>query len=122
MAKVYGFHTITLRPDANEADFERYILEEYLPTASIWPGWKPRLLKGDRGEHAGQYVLLFEIDSVEARNRYYPAEGQMSEEAQAVAQGYTSEAQAIFNKFNTFTASENDIHTDYIEVTGRAGS
>ncbi len=122
MAKVFGMHTITLRPDVKEADFERYIIEEYLPSTPRFSGWKPRLLKGDRGEHAGQYILLFEIDGVEARDRYFPAEGQMSEEAQAITRGYTSEVQAVFNKLNTFTASENDIHTDYVEVTGGVGS
>ena len=121
MAKVLGIHTITLRPDVSEADFERYILEEYLSSLPHFPGWKGQLLKGDRGERAGQYILVFEIDSVETRNQYYPAQGQMSEEAQAFVQGLSSEAKAILDKWNTYLG-ENDIHTDYIEVTGEAGS
>jgi hypothetical protein len=45
-------------------------------------------------------------------------EGHMSEEAQAVFQALASASQAAVNRLNTFTSDENDVHTDYVEVTG----
>ena len=39
------------------------------------PGWRLALLRGDRGDHVGQYVLMVEIDSIEARDRVSPSGG-----------------------------------------------
>ena len=117
MAKVFGIHMIELRSNVDAADFERYVLKEYLPSVPTFAGWQARLLKGDRGERVGQYLLVFEIDSIEARNRYFPMEGQMSEEAQVVFQALASASQAAVNRLNAFTIDENDVHTDYVEVT-----
>ncbi len=124
MAKVFGMHTIELRPDVKEADFERFVVEEVLPLP-LYPGWKARLLKADRGARAGKYVLLTEIDSVEARNRYFPTQDQPSEEAQAFDQAQPSAARAIWDKWSTYSTTipgVNTLHTDYVEVTGEPGS
>jgi hypothetical protein len=44
------------------------------------PGWKTYLLKADRGERAEKLLLLFEVESVEARDRYFPRPEEVSEE------------------------------------------
>jgi hypothetical protein len=43
-------------------------------------GWKTRLLKGDRGARTGKYLVLHEIESLEARDRYFQRSGEASEE------------------------------------------
>ncbi len=124
MAKVFGIQTIELHPHVNEADFERFVLEEVLPLP-LYPGWKARLLKGDRGERVGKYVLLIEIDSVEARDRYFPAPHQPSEEAQAFDQAQPSAAGAIWDKWSMYSPTipgVNIIHTDYVEVTAETST
>lgn len=40
-----------------------------------YPGWSWTLLRGLRGERAGQYLMLFEIESAELRDRYVAADG-----------------------------------------------
>lgn len=40
-----------------------------------YPGWSWTLLRGLRGERAGQYLMLFEIESAELRDRYVTADG-----------------------------------------------
>ena len=79
MPKVVGVREIALRPGVCEADFERFVTEEWYP-AWQWPGVTVRVLKGDRGTRAGKYLLLLEFESVELRDRYFPPPGGPSEE------------------------------------------
>lgn len=74
MGKIYGLHSLELRPGVTGEDFERFVTTslEQLPTL---PGWRTALLKGDRGDHVGQYLMLVEVDSIEARNRVSPGGG-----------------------------------------------
>jgi len=74
MGKIYGLHSLELRPGVNGEDFERFLTDslEQLPTL---PGWRIALLKGERGDHVGQYFALVEVDSIEARNRVSPGGG-----------------------------------------------
>ena len=78
MARLVCIHEIELTSGADAGEFERLFTEGL--TQPELPGWKTRLLKGDRGKRAGKYAVLFEIESPEARDRYFPAEGQESEE------------------------------------------
>ena len=71
MPTVYGLHEIELQPGVEPDEYERFFAEEVAPTVEL-PGWKTRLLKGDRGERAGKYLVLLEIESLEARDRYFP--------------------------------------------------
>ncbi len=79
MAKVYIFQTLELHPGVKGEDFEKFFLEEYAPLGPKI-GWYPTLLKGDRGERAGKYAAIWEIESVEARNRIAYGVGQFTEE------------------------------------------
>ena len=62
MSKVYSLHMIALKAGANGPDFERYFREEIgaVPGPS---GLTMRLLKGDRGDRKGNYLLMFEFES-----------------------------------------------------------
>jgi len=73
MAKVFGIHTIELRSGVKDEEFEKYVLEEV--AALTFEGCQIHLLKGDKGQRVGKYVLLFEIESVEARSRAFGAPG-----------------------------------------------
>ena len=74
MSKVYSFHMISLKAGASGPDFEQYFQKEL----KSWPmlsGMSMRLLKGDRGDREGKYLVMFEFDSVERRNQLFPEAG-----------------------------------------------
>ena len=70
------------------------------------------LLKGDRGDREGKYLWVTEIESVEARDRYYPSPGEMSEEVQRLFAPYA----AVWEKWETFATPVDVIYTDYVVV------
>ena len=74
MGKVYGLHTLQLRPGVTGDDFERFVANNIEQWPTI-PGWRIALLKGDRGDQVGQYLSLVELDSIEARDRVSPTGG-----------------------------------------------
>ena len=65
MAKVHGLHEIELRPGADPALFEQLVASA--ADMENFAGWTPYLLKGERGERKGKYMLLLEIESLAAR-------------------------------------------------------
>jgi hypothetical protein len=110
MAKVVAIHEIELHPGVKEEDYERFFTEEFAPAYSAVPGWKITLLKGDRGARAGKYVVTVEIESVETRDRHYPAPDQPSEELQR----YTHDLTPLFEKAGTYAVVSST--TDYVAV------
>jgi hypothetical protein len=79
MPKVFVTNAIALRPGVQADEFERFVREEI--NASPWPdGIHVSLLKGDRGDREGKYLVLLQFDSVERRDWASPAIGQLSAE------------------------------------------
>jgi len=77
--KVFGMHEIELQPGVEPEDYERFFAEELAPTLKL-PGWKTHLLRGDRGARGGKYLVLHEIESLDAHDRYFPGPGEQWEE------------------------------------------
>jgi hypothetical protein len=116
MTRVFGLHEIELNPGVKEEDFENFFLNE-VAKAPFYPGWGFRLLKGDRGERKGKYLMLVDIDSEEVRQRFSPAENQPSEEANQFDQEHSGELEPLFQKWATFSPTQvgqNSKYTDYI--------
>jgi len=108
MAKVFGIHEIELRPGVTGEEFEQFMAD----TISQWPqleGHAISVAKADRGTHAGKYILVFEIESVEARDRYFPAPDVLSEEAKRASEG----SEALFEKLDSLYSST---FTDYVVI------
>ena len=82
MAKVLCIHQFMLRPGVAEEDFERFIKEEW-PSAPTLAGTTSHCLKGDRGDREGRYIMIFEYDSKETRDRLSPSVTEENEEFQA---------------------------------------
>jgi len=109
MPKVYGIHMVELHPRVKAEDFEKFVKEE-MPQ-SLFEGWKAYLLKGDRGDRKDKYLLMYEIESVEARNRVISSTGELSEEAKQFFESHG----AMFEKWATFaTPLTIIIFTDYV--------
>lgn len=100
MARVIGLHQVKLRriphaddsgqswllrlwrntvqrpPTVTPEEFEHFVLKTYLPTVKAHlhelKGMDMHLLKCNRGDEAGNFIFMFEFDSVETRDRYFP--------------------------------------------------
>jgi hypothetical protein len=71
------------------------------------PGVKASLLKADRGARAGQYLWMFEFDSVEIRDRYFPGPQSISDELKKLIEPLREVAQ-IWDR------ASSRIKTDYV--------
>ncbi len=111
MAKIFATHMIALKPGVKAEDFEKFVTEE-LYQLPEWEGWKGYLLKGARGDREGRYLWMWEIESIEVRDRYAPSPGANSEEAQQFMESHGE----IFEKWATFATDVAAIYTDYVVV------
>ncbi len=111
MSKVFGMHMIALKPGVKAEDFEKFVTKEMYPLPSL-EGLKGYLLKGDRGDREGKYLMMYEFESVEARDRYFPSPGETSKEAQRFFESYA----AAMEKWATFATPLDVIYTDYVVV------
>jgi len=76
MAKFRAIHTIDLKPGANSDEFEKFMIEEYIPeTAKLKGCIGVQLLKGYKGDLPGvataksDYAWISLWESVEANNK-----------------------------------------------------
>src|SRR5690349_19526911 len=97
MAKVFSLHEVELRPGVDPAELERVFAAEVAPSLPL-PGFKARLLKGDRGVRAGKIHLLYEMDE-ETRARYFPIPEEFSEELRRFMEQHPDTA-AAWDKLN----------------------
>jgi hypothetical protein len=111
MAKVYGLHEIELRPGADPAEFEQLVAA---PEVEQFEGWTAHLLKGERGERTGKYMLLIEIESIEARDRYSPSPNEASAEAEELSRRNA----AYWERWQKLATMPGDdtVFTDYVVV------
>lgn len=73
---VVSVRELQLKDGVSAQEFERYVATEYAPALeSAIPGMEVSLLKGDRGKRKNAYLLVWEFDSVQRRNEYFPQEG-----------------------------------------------
>ena len=112
MSKVYSIHRAEPRPGVSVKDFEQF-LSELAKGSPKMEGWSTTILKGDRGEGKGKYVIIHEFDSVVVRNRYFPVEdGEASADAQPVF-----DRPDIADRFASMIISTPELpYTDYVAM------
>ena len=113
MPKVFGIREIELRADADPNEYERFCREELMPQLAL-DGWEVHLLRGDRGSREGRFAWLFEIESTDARDRYFPSHDQLSDEMARWFEQHPEASAALLP--GTFVAAEDD--TDYLDISG----
>jgi hypothetical protein len=113
MPKVFALHEVVLPAGMTPDEYAEVFGREVASSVSL-PGWKTYLLKGDRGEGAGKLVLLFEVESVEARDRYFPRPEEESEEFRQFDEQHPDAPE--WQKLTGFLSQPHS-WTDYI-VTG----
>ena len=127
MAKLYGAHTIVLRPGVSAEEFERFVRDEWRPARL--PGIEVSILKGDRGQEAGAYLMVFAFEDAAIRDRYWPPSegGRPSAEWRAVQDAAfgTPEQRRIAARLEALTAGLDELdgiprggYTDWLVIGG----
>jgi hypothetical protein len=103
MSKVFAVHEFELKAGESAEAFEQLIAANGLPAVS---DYRITIVKGDRGERTGQYALIHEFESIEARDRCWPSGGQQP-----------ADVRAMIDRVHVLTAALKPIkHTDYIAL------
>ena len=79
----------------------------------LMDGWKAYLLRADRGRRSGRYLVVFEVESEEARDRYFGADEAGTEEFERYLAEHPESAGA-WQRVRSCEAAE--VATDYVVV------
>jgi len=110
---VLGIHTFsfTLNPDVTMNQFLDFMMNKYAPASDEnFPGTKMYILSGDRGEKKNKMAVMNVFESVEVRDKYYPATDESSPEYDAAAAKMT----AIQEELNKFVIDYTRVYTDWV--------
>jgi len=112
---VLSVREFELRSGVKSEDFEKYAREELTRALSqAKTGAHFRILKGDRGDRKGGYLLIWEFESVAARNEFFPKEGGGASPA---CQQAWKRIKLAMEKFSVYV-KEKHSYTDYVTVAG----
>jgi len=111
---VISLREFELKRGVKPEEFEAFARKELAHALSTeQPGTRLRVLKGDRGDRKGRYILLWEFESVAARNECFPREGAGSS---ATFKPAWKRMKLTLEKFSRFVREKED-YTDYVAVT-----
>ena len=83
--RLLGIHHLSLKDGVKPEDFERFIVEEWSPVMSgVFPGIHVMVVKGERNAEDGEYLLVYDLQSVSVRDWYWPRSGEGSEAFTAI--------------------------------------
>ena len=70
---ILGIHYIKVKPDRSAA-FEKFVIEKLHPAVGqLFPDMQLLYYKAVAGDNKGEYITIFTIESVAARDKYWPA-------------------------------------------------
>lgn len=114
-APVFSLYYVAIDTEAGVTpeQFETFVRRKgvHIP---CYPGWRWTLLRGLRGERAGQYLMLFEIESAAQRDLYVAPDGNQT----ALARQFwrdSPEAQSLLREWKDYGtyAELPTLYTDY---------
>jgi len=107
---VSSIREFELRSGLKAEEFQKYAREELARALSqAKTGTHFRILKGDRGDRKGGYLLIWEFESVAARNEFFPKEGG------GACQQAWKRIKLAMEKFSIYV-KEKRSYTDYVTV------
>jgi len=113
-APVVSVREFELKPGIKADDFEAFArrgISEAETRGNLGP--QMHVLRGERGERKGKYVLVWEFDSIAARDQCFPKEGAGS----SVGFRETwSRIRVMLGKFGSYVRVKGD-YTDYVLVS-----
>jgi len=72
VAGILGIHYIKVKPERS-AEFEKFVIEKLHPSVGqLFPDMQLLYYKAVAGDHKGEYITIFTIKSVAARDKYWP--------------------------------------------------
>ena len=107
-----GVHNLdlTLKPGVTVEELIDFYTDKFIPEfEKAFPGVKIYLLKGLRGENEDGYGLVYYLESVEVRDKYWPEKDVNSELAKAAYEKLTPALEKL-NKLATGLS----VHTDWV--------
>jgi len=111
--QVFSIREFELKSGVKAQEFEALARREFariLPEDKV--GSRLRLFKGDRGERKGRYLLLWEFESVAARDECFPKEGRGCSPA---FERNWKRVKLSLEKLGSFL-KEKDSYTDYVTI------
>ena len=115
MTKAYSLHTIALKAGASGPGFERFFREEVEP-GPMPNGISMRLLRGDRGDRQGKYLVMFEFLGGERRDWLFPQAGPAAQQMSDEVMQRKGRAGPTLGRWNEYATPFDTIYTDYGEV------
>jgi len=110
---VLSVREFELRSGVKPEEFETYVRQELTHALSrAKTGAQFRILKGDRGDRKGGYLLIWEFESVAARNEFFPKEDGGPSPA---CQQTWKRIKLALEKFSIYV-KEKHSYTDYVTV------
>ncbi len=110
---VYSMREFDLKSGVNADEFDAFVRKEMAnAVGKDAEGMKLRIFKADRGVRKGRYLLVWEFDSVAARDRYFPREGSLGSPA---FQQVLDHMKTVMGKFSG-DINQNFAYTDYVQM------
>jgi hypothetical protein len=113
--RLLGIHYISLKDGVKPEDFERFVVEEWNPVArDLLPGIDWMILKGERNARDGEYLAVFDAQSVSVRDRYWPSPEENSEALTAILETCGEACTSVFNRYSIMI--EETRYADYVRI------
>ncbi len=113
MGQVLALSNFAVKDDVDHAAFEKFVREEFNPAWEAHvPGAQYLIWKGDRGVREGEYLAVYNFDTLERRDFYFPQEdaGPYPEADKA-----TEPILPIINRYQDMLSAQR-VYTDYVLV------
>ena len=102
-------YDITLQPDVTMNQFLEFWTNKVIPEfEKVWPGGKDLVMMGDRGKHKYGFATISYFESVEQRDKLFPAEGDPNDAP------IPELLVPIFEELSKYILSYEDEYTDYV--------
>ena len=113
--RTLGVHHISLKEDVDAESFETFIRDEFEPVIKdMFPGIELLVMKGERNAEPGEYLLVYDIQSLWIRDYYFPSTSENSDATTAVVAQCGVKCSLIWDRFDELT--ERVGWADYVEL------
>ncbi len=113
--RLLGLHHVALKDGVNPDDFERFIIEEWNPVMNgRIPGVDLMIVKGERNAKDGEYMIVYDVQSKNVRDWYWPSSDQSTPANDLVWERCGEVCSEVGAKFDSMAEVTN--WSDYVEV------
>lgn len=114
-SRTLGVHHFSLLEGVTSADFENFVREEFEPVIKdMFPGIELLIMKGERNAGSGEYILVYDIQSLWIRDYYFPTTSEESDATEAAVAACGVDCSLIWDKFGEMT--EITTWADFVEI------